>query len=360
MASPTQLAALLASVRSMIDSDPRLAEHCDKDELSRYLAAYAEYPDPVVSASAALKGTLKFRKQLPAEHDAVPCPDCRADPLSHSMRIIGLDCHARPVVYTNFVHSANRSNTSAIVEHIRSIMESSLRLIRREERKTNLNARVSEASQKVNPPADSIPVSVHGALVVGRDVSDRGQVVWIFDFDGFQPSDCNPELVHDVFQLTTLYPERLGLAVLLNTPYSFSKLWAIVNPLLRETTVSKIRFINTAALRSPEIQTQLGDAVIRWVEEEMMENGDVLTRSKKCFWEWRYTRKELGDEQPEAEADLSSGDEELFPKLGSLKNHDPRGIRSYVYHTEYELPVDRVFVESYEWEKDGKGKPRSR
>lgn len=71
--------------------------------------------------------------------------------------------------------------------------------------------------------------------------------VWIFDFQGMSYTTSVPismgKQVLDI--VSTAYPERLGLALMVDAPYIFSFFWTAISPLVHPVTKSKIRFCSS-------------------------------------------------------------------------------------------------------------------
>jgi NAD-dependent oxidoreductase involved in siderophore biosynthesis len=47
--------------------------------------------------------------------------------------------------------------------------------------------------------------------------------------------------------LQAFYPERMGVVMLVNTPWLLKSVWRAINPLLDERTRKKIRFLDSTA-----------------------------------------------------------------------------------------------------------------
>jgi len=77
-----------------------------------------------------------------------------------------------------------------------------------------------------------------------------------------------------VQMLQKYYPERLGMALCINTPWIFNAVWAVVSPLLNEVTRSKVVFVGA------EYKTKL----LEYFESDQLlpEHGGTST------YEWAY------------------------------------------------------------------------
>ena len=70
------------------------------------------------------------------------------------------------------------------------------------------------------------------------------QQVWVLDVRNIslKPSGEGPKIFRETIKLdSTYYPERLGSMVIINAPFLFKALWAMVRPWLDPNTVAKIR-----------------------------------------------------------------------------------------------------------------------
>lgn len=80
--------------------------------------------------------------------------------------------------------------------------------------------------------------------------------------------------------LTNHYPERLGYAIMLNTPWTFSVFWKVIYPFLDDVTRKKIHFIkkNEEILNFiPKDQLEIdygGDAVKNYSFEKEFQRED--------------------------------------------------------------------------------------
>ncbi|CAL4074616.1 unnamed protein product [Meganyctiphanes norvegica] len=73
----------------------------------------------------------------------------------------------------------------------------------------------------------------------------------LFDMKGFSLSVMDYEvlkILYDIF--LAHYPERLGRALVRNSPFIFKACWAIIRPWIDENTASKVKFVTDADLGS--------------------------------------------------------------------------------------------------------------
>jgi len=90
------------------------------------------------------------------------------------------------------------------------------------------------------------------------------KMTWIVDFSNTglrQSSYSNVQISLDCLHvLMDHYPERLGVAFMLNTPWVFSAFWKFIAPWLNEVTTSKIRFLSPAEY--PNMLDTIDDGVL--------------------------------------------------------------------------------------------------
>ncbi len=70
------------------------------------------------------------------------------------------------------------------------------------------------------------------------------QQVWVLDARNLslKPSGDGPKLFRETTKMdSTYYPERLGYMLIVNAPWIFKPLWAMIKPWIDPNTVSKIR-----------------------------------------------------------------------------------------------------------------------
>jgi len=71
----------------------------------------------------------------------------------------------------------------------------------------------------------------------------------IFDMSGFSLANLDYEFISFMFDLfATKYPESLGVCLLLNAPWVFTPVWAVVRPWIDAKTSAKVLFVNTSQL----------------------------------------------------------------------------------------------------------------
>lgn len=75
---------------------------------------------------------------------------------------------------------------------------------------------------------------------------DQQQMIWMVDFKGYSRHNALPlNMCMEVLGiLSNHYPERLGMAFLLDTPWIFSLLWKAISPFISKSTHQKINFFS--------------------------------------------------------------------------------------------------------------------
>jgi hypothetical protein len=87
------------------------------------------------------------------------------------------------------------------------------------------------------------------------------QMVWIIDFSGYTTSNAPPISVakETLNILSNHYPERLGNALLFDTPKIFSFFWTAIKPFINHVTRDKIIFCNGKAEENLKVVSKLFD-----------------------------------------------------------------------------------------------------
>lgn len=83
-----------------------------------------------------------------------------------------------------------------------------------------------------------------------RSVGKHGKVTAIFDFSSYDPGNAPPVkvMVETIKALQANYPERLGKAVVLDSPFWMQTLVQLVNPFLAPVTRDKLAVLGTSVL----------------------------------------------------------------------------------------------------------------
>lgn len=250
------IAQLKNNVQLLIPPNSLTEDWCDEECCERFLIARDW---DIAQSTKLLSGTLAWR--LEKKPEITDCPLCTEDPLSHNVRMIGIDEENRPVLYTCFGQASGRSNVDANVIHLCKLLEDT--------------------------------------SVVMKNIKSK-KWVWIIDFEGFGVSDCSIPMMNRTIQLLDHYPARLGHLILLDSPWLFSGLWRTVSPLLPTATKSKIVFSSIK-----DIDTKLkflGGELSAWLKREIAENRDPVTSKGKKYWEWLDDEGKPRDHDPRGAA----------------------------------------------------------
>jgi len=231
----------VAAAPSVIDAVRRAAHtsqstFADNDCIHRFLRAY---DGDTEKAAAALSRTLLWR--LEKQPWTLECTTCLNEPLSHNLRVVGIDKEGRPVTYTCFGQALYRFDPDAINLHLTRTMEDAFAA------STAREARGAPASESC---------------------------VWVVDMFGFSLlKDSNPRTCLLAAQLLDHYPERLGRCVIIDAPSIFSGTWNTLKRVVNEHTVSKVCFVrSTDGTLETELDTFCDHSLSKWLASEVAEN----------------------------------------------------------------------------------------
>jgi len=300
---------LLAKFKETLTNDK--LEVPDQDTCLRFLVGWGW---DLNKALETIRESIKWRAVTkPA---TTQCPECLKDPISHCMRVVGLDVQRRPVIYTCFGQTRKRDVPETAVTHLCRCLEDMIVLMRRMEEDAAEKAKTSEK------PAEEAKPEVKKKL---SETVKGGKWVWVVDFEDFGVSDCSPTQAKLVGNLLTHYPERLGLLVLLDPPFVFDMVWSAMKPLMPDETLAKIKMLSKPSHLKQHAEV-FGPELYEWLAAEVKENRESKIAKKKAYWEWR-------------------------DEAGNVKPHDPRGVASFVSSKYYTLPVDPKFCKSLQFEQ---------
>lgn len=80
-------------------------------------------------------------------------------------------------------------------------------------------------------------------------VAPAEQLCVVFDLFNIAYANVDMKAVKRIlYLLTNMYPERLGVCILLDAPGLFSACWKVISPMLRERTRAKVKFSTRAEL----------------------------------------------------------------------------------------------------------------
>mmetsp|Transcript_30221 Transcript_30221/g.48798 ORF Transcript_30221/g.48798 Transcript_30221/m.48798 type:complete len:306 (-) Transcript_30221:368-1285(-) len=181
-----------------------------------------------------LEKALGKRRRMKPE--TLRCETCINDPGCGDIRIIGFDRLHRPVSYSSFFRSPNRTTPSTIL-HTTCIME------------------------KCSPLFHS---------------GQPHQMVWITNFGGFSLyKDSNPRFAFEAADiLLNQYPEMLGMFLVIDAPTIFMPVFNVVKPILPERTVAKIRFLSSRdeAVMRQGLMDLFDEEMADWIVNQVKED----------------------------------------------------------------------------------------
>eukprot|EP00928_Gymnodinium_smaydae_P039964 TRINITY_DN27183_c0_g1_i1.p1 TRINITY_DN27183_c0_g1~~TRINITY_DN27183_c0_g1_i1.p1 ORF type:complete len:467 (+),score=91.30 TRINITY_DN27183_c0_g1_i1:87-1487(+) len=313
--SRTDSAAAVAAVLA----DPQLSKACaqsvgkhaeasfsvDEACARRYLRAV---DGDVGKAIVALKTTLEWRAVIrPAQ---VECSACVANPLSHNMRVVGIDAAGRPVLYTCFSQALHRFDPMQGAQHLTRTLEDACAVL------------AARARRRA------------GDACCGEGGAAPETCVWFVDFHGYSfIKDSNPRTAILAARLLAHYPERLGRCVLLDAPPVFSGTWTAVKRVINSVTASKVHFVRSS---DGSLEREL-DA---WLPERAESGGaggssDAGASSRLRLWLLReVAENRLAASQSGGKAYWSE-----WQADGTLKEHDPRAVSDFVTSPEFALTL---------------------
>lgn len=182
---------------------PKDRKFCDENCLVRYLKAR---DFELTKAHKLLRGTLQWRNAFKV--DQIAAEHLTEQACTGKLFRRGHDTFGRPVVYMTPKHENSKDydkNLQLLVYTIERCVES-----------------------------------------MGEDVQ---QMVWVIDFNGFSLTNSPPISVAlaTLNILSNHYPERLGTALLVDTPWLFGAFWKAISPFINPVTYNKIVFVKGEA-----------------------------------------------------------------------------------------------------------------
>eukprot|EP00183_Erythrolobus_madagascarensis_P006752 CAMPEP_0185843996 /NCGR_PEP_ID=MMETSP1354-20130828/329_1 /TAXON_ID=708628 /ORGANISM="Erythrolobus madagascarensis, Strain CCMP3276" /LENGTH=265 /DNA_ID=CAMNT_0028543599 /DNA_START=36 /DNA_END=833 /DNA_ORIENTATION=+ len=232
-------------LREKVEADfkesPMSAEHrtfLTDITYTRYLRARGQNVD---KAYAMLCTSLKWReKEAPA---SLVCAACMRNKRSHTMRCIGRDKLGRPVFYSHFTGVENRVPEEN-AHHLIWMLENCF------------------ADEPDTPQ----------------------QYVWVVDFVGFGRQDLNPAIGKKSLQVfSDQYPERLGKALILDSPMVFSGLWRILSAFIDAHTHTKVEFVSMRS-RKPAFDALMDAELVERLEAEISDARNPQKLKEKNWW----------------------------------------------------------------------------
>ncbi|KAG8459841.1 hypothetical protein KFE25_014404 [Diacronema lutheri] len=254
----TSIAQVRARVLAECEDKDALAAFLTDRTIGRYLAANE---DSVETASHQLVGSWQWQQRV--RPHALVCAACERDARSHSLRPVGFDAQGRLVLYTCFATAHDRFDPATATAHLTRLLHDAQALL--------------DSDERLAP-----------------------KWVLVVDFHGYALRDNNPRTATNAIWLLHHFPERLGLALLLDAPLLFGALWRAIRRLLKPSTAQKVSFVSSMDTTDPNVLA-LGTPMIAWLRAEAAENRSPYGAAKR-HWE------------PPAEK----------------RPHDARGLQSFV------------------------------
>ena len=101
---------------------------------------------------------------------------------------------------------------------------------------------VQHATARGATAIEHVVVVMEKAMAVMREAETSGRVMLVFHFEGFGWMDCDPRLaLAFVTLIGQQYPERLHRLVLVDAPFLFEPIWAVVRSACRSPLVGCAR-----------------------------------------------------------------------------------------------------------------------
>jgi hypothetical protein len=250
---------------------PQTQDFLTDGTLMRYLRAQK---GAVEVAAAMLHETVQWRAACQPAH--IDCALCCERVGSHTWRQVGFDKRSRPIVYSCPRQEPPGTKQTAV--------ESNMHIV----------FMLEEAAKTMAPGVE--------------------QWFWALDMSGFSFRHADPRLAQHMGPLFAQhYPERLGLALIINAPRIFTSFWGLVRKFVDPNTVAKVQFVKTGPDLRATLDRVCNAEMAEWLETEIQENSHKrLSETQQRWWQ-----------APE----LSGG----APSAGTAhRQHDPRACPSFV------------------------------
>lgn len=215
-------------------------QYCNEACLIRYLRAREWNLD---KSEKMLRATLEWRREY-KPHEIDPNP-LSASGLSGKLFINGKDKEGRPLVFM-IPRNENSKDYENNVKYLVYILE-----------------------RAVDQMEDGVE-----------------QMVLMMDFKGFAKGNSVPLSVckEVITILSNHYPERLGIGLMVDTPWLFSLFWRAISPFLNPVTASKVKFVSSK-----------DGALLDYVDKQVLDvayGGEQSSFSIKSFWDSELKRYE--------------------------------------------------------------------
>ncbi|XP_038055369.1 CRAL-TRIO domain-containing protein C3H8.02-like [Patiria miniata] len=200
---PNELVKLKERCEIIFNADP--SQYLTEPSIIRFLKAFKNVDD----SFAAILKCNQWRKDYGVETiSPTSCPEVNAELNTGKVELLRhRDRHGRPMIMLRVRHhKVAERNKEVLTKCMVYILES--------------------ACKKCN-----------------EDVIDN--VCVLFDMRKFSLASMDYEFVKTlIWLLSTRYPERLGVCLIINAPMVFQGCWAIIRPMLSDITAQKVVFIN--------------------------------------------------------------------------------------------------------------------
>lgn len=200
-------------VRKLIGPQPKLANYCSDESISRYLRARNWN---VKKAVKMLNASLKWRLEYKPE-------EIRWDDVAQEAE-------------TGKIYSTNYKD-----KYGRTVLVMRPRC---------------QNSKSIKGQIKYLVYCMENAI--SNLAPGQEQMVWLIDFHGFSLSNISVKVTRETaFVLQEQYPERLGVAILYDPPKIFEPFWTIAKPFLEPKTADKVKFVYSDDPNSSKIMSDL-------------------------------------------------------------------------------------------------------
>jgi hypothetical protein len=214
-------------------------EFCDLGCFIRYLIARDWDLD---KSEQMLLDTLAWRKDFKPEEITVK--DIEEEATSGKMYINGLDRNGRPII----IMRPDRENTTNYANQLKYLVYT------------------LESAIKMMPDGAS-------------------QLVWVIAFQNFSMSNAPPisQCMETLKILSNHYPERLGIAYLMDTPWIFGFFWRGISSFLNQKTANKVVMITSSTHKDEKEKLLKKTFDLKTFEKDLGGESDYNYDSKKYF-----------------------------------------------------------------------------
>lgn len=249
---------------------PADAQFCDDACLCRYLRAR---DFDVKKSHKMLCSTLTWRKEFRPQH--ISPDDVEEEAVTGKLYRNGFDKMGRPVIYMR----SGRENTKTYDRQVRHLVY-----------------HVERAIASARPGVE--------------------QLVLFIDYTGFSMSNSPPMSISKQILniLMDHYPERLGMAIMVQQPWYFSVFWAAISPFLNSVTKAKIHMYKGDA---EKLLAKLLDYISPDAIEKQFGGSNAFEYVHDQYWPterlvWQKVKPALHAEtDADADADVESANVQI-------------------------------------------------